>query len=126
MILCAAACAALFVCALAGTLLTFRRTEVRNIEILSRGNVIYSGPGTVSGKPKYIEVRTELGINLVRIDETGVCVESADCPDLECVHSGYLKNRVLPVVCLPNELIIRYTDDPDRRDENEELDAISR
>ena len=51
-----------------------------------------------------------------------MCVESADCPNGECVAMGYLKSRYLPVVCLPNRLVIQYSD----VNASDEPDAVSK
>ena len=94
---CIFAVLAVFLLALAGTALTLRRDGGESIEIVSDGTVVYSGPAKADGEPVYVPVQTERGMNLVRIDAEGVCVESADCPGQECVSSGYLKSAYLPV-----------------------------
>ncbi len=121
-IICAAVCAFVFVCALIGTLLIYGAKPAGQIEIISHGELIYKGASVKRGAPVYIDAGN--GENIVRIDEKGVCVESANCPDKDCVNSGYLKNTYLPIVCLPNELIIRYTLSGGAAD-SDEPDAIS-
>ena len=34
-------------------------------------------------------------------------VESADCPDQVCVDQGWISDGTVPVVCLPNRLVIQ-------------------
>lgn len=45
--------------------------------------------------------------NEIEIRPDGVGVISADCPDKLCVRQGFINNDRLPVVCLPNRLVIR-------------------
>ena len=77
--------------------LDLERTEVQTIEIEYNGHV-----------------------NTVQIDENGICILRADCPDQTCVSMGYLKENGLPIVCLPNRLVIQYGS------ENSEVDAVAR
>lgn len=38
----------------------------------------------------------------------GVCVQSATCPDQICVHQGWINDGSLPIVCLPNRLVVEF------------------
>ena len=57
--------------------------------------------------------------NLIEICDGRIRVAEADCPDQLCVQMGWLQNSGLPVVCLPNRLVIQYAQSLDG------LDAIS-
>ena len=58
-------------------------------------------------EPKTFHITGENGEeNLVRVERGRVCMESASCPDQVCVDQGYIDNGVLPIVCLPNKVII--------------------
>ena len=105
-IICAAVCIFVFACALIGTLLIYGAKPAGQIEIISHGELIFKGSSVKHGASTYINASN--GENIIRIDEKGVCVESANCPDKDCVNSGYLKNAYLPIVCLPHKLIVRY------------------
>jgi hypothetical protein len=68
-------------------------------------------------------IETSLGFNTVRIVEGKVCVESADCPNQNCVQQGAISEPGQTVVCLPHKLVIAIessvdigTDAPDRDD----------
>ena len=58
------------------------------------------------------------GVNTVTVQPGRICVSHADCPDLICVHRGWLKNEVTPIVCMPHHLVIRAAGAT-------ELDAVS-
>jgi hypothetical protein len=51
-------------------------------------------------------IQTSLGFNTVRIAEGKVCVESADCPNQNCVQQGAISEPGQTVVCLPHKLVI--------------------
>lgn len=46
------------------------------------------------------------GHNCVRVEPGGIAVTEASCPDQVCVRQGVIHNDLLPIVCLPNELVI--------------------
>lgn len=56
--------------------------------------------------------------------EKGFHVESASCPDLVCVHSGYIHRAGQSIVCVPNGIIIRLINGGG--EEGDTLDGITR
>ncbi|MDR1082404.1 MAG: NusG domain II-containing protein [Coriobacteriales bacterium] len=59
-------------------------------------------------------IQTALGFNTVRIAGGQVCVESADCPNQNCVEQGEIREPGQTVVCLPHKLVVAI----EARDEN--------
>lgn len=51
-------------------------------------------------------VESENGYNTVCIKDGEISVVEASCPDKICINHGALKTEYLPIVCLPNKLII--------------------
>lgn len=49
------------------------------------------------------------GVNAILVEPGRICVSHADCPDQICVHQGWISNSVVPIVCLPNQLVIQIT-----------------
>jgi hypothetical protein len=45
-------------------------------------------------------------LNVIEISEGGVRMQDASCADRTCVRHGYL--RKVPIVCLPNRVVVRY------------------
>lgn len=45
--------------------------------------------------------------NVVLVEPGRIRVESANCPDQICVHTGWISDSVKPIVCLPARLTIR-------------------
>lgn len=52
--------------------------------------------------------------NEIEVRPHSIGIISADCPDKLCVHQGFIESPGLPIVCLPNKLVIqlRETDAP--------------
>lgn len=44
--------------------------------------------------------------NTITISDGDIFVSEADCPDKLCVKQGPAKHNVVPIVCLPNKLVI--------------------
>lgn len=54
--------------------------------------------------------------NTILAEPGRVCVESAGCPDQICVQQGFITDGTVPIVCLPNRLIIEITGGGDELD----------
>ena len=44
--------------------------------------------------------------NRVVAEAGRICVEEASCPDQVCVRQGWISDSSVPIVCLPNKLVI--------------------
>ncbi len=51
------------------------------------------------------------GSNQITVQPGRICISAADCPDLICVHHGWLPDNRAPIVCLPHQLMILSVDD---------------
>lgn len=47
--------------------------------------------------------------NTILVEPGRIRVEEADCPDQICVHQGFISDGTVPIVCLPNQLIIEIS-----------------
>ena len=59
------------------------------------------------------------GKNIVRIEPNAITITEADCPDLLCVHQGTIRNDLLPITCLPHQLVIEL------RANNTDIDTVT-
>lgn len=60
--------------------------------------------------PLTFTVEGENGLwNTVTAQPGRVRVESAGCPDQICVHQGWISDTSVPIVCLPNKLVIEIS-----------------
>ena len=72
-------------------------------------------------EPFEFTVGSESGeYNVVSVSRDGVSVVRASCPDKVCVNRGVINSPGLPIVCLPNELIVSVGG------EAQEADAVAR
>lgn len=70
-----------------------------------------------------IEIKGDSGYtNRIEVQHGKIGIVWADCPNRLCVHMGFLETPAIPIVCLPNKLVIRLrpesgvTTDPDAPD----------
>ena len=50
------------------------------------------------------------GWNILVVENGAIQVEEASCPDGDCMRQG-AKSGGAPIICLPNHLSIRFTDE---------------
>jgi len=50
------------------------------------------------------------GKNVINVDKGRIRIISADCPDWICVRQGWVSSGLVPIVCLPNRLVIILDD----------------
>jgi hypothetical protein len=51
---------------------------------------------------------TSHGYNYLEIEHGRVRVSRADCPDGICVRQGWVNGGLIPIVCLPNRLVVTF------------------
>ena len=53
--------------------------------------------------------RKDGGYNTIAVEQGRISVFDASCPDHVCVKTGWISDGAIPIVCLPNELVIKIT-----------------
>ena len=76
-------------------------------EILSEGTVIRTVD--LARDQQMIITNSKGGVNTVTVQDGKIAVTEASCPDHYCMHRGFCDGGS-QIVCLPNLLIIRFTD----------------
>lgn len=75
-------------------------------------------------------VTTELGSNLVVVEDGHAFVSEADCPNHDCVNQGAIDEVGEQIVCLPHQLYVEIVEasgqNDERSDEQETDDRESR
>lgn len=101
--------AAVFLAALLFTALTLRPSGNRLAEIVQDGQVLRT-IDLSDAENQRIRVDSPDGssYNIITVEDGHICVSEAGCPDQTCVHMGVLKSDAMPIVCLPNKLIVRF------------------
>lgn len=54
--------------------------------------------------------------NTILVEPGRICVSEAGCPDQVCVHQGFIADGTVPIVCLPNKLMIQISGGGDSLD----------
>ena len=88
-----------------GLFLLRREPAGRVARITHEGELLYSIDLDRVEEPTTLTVEGAVQ-NVLRIEPGRICVESATCPDGLCVRQGWLESGVVPLVCLPNRLVI--------------------
>ena len=61
-------------------------------------------------EPETFTVSGPAGENTITAEPGRICVSHADCPDQVCVNMGWRSDGKMPIVCLPNRLVIEIED----------------
>ena len=83
------------------------RPTGKTVEIISGGRVLYTLDLRYE-TDRDITVRYEDRTNIIRIEDHDIYMLEAECPDHTCIRTGRLSRAGVPIVCLPNKLMIRY------------------
>lgn len=97
----------IFVASLIGTIVALKPSSSTLVEVVQDNKVLYT-IDLSSAKDQNIDIEYNGSHNVVTIQDGEIFVSSADCNDKICVKTGILKSESLPIVCLPNHLIIRF------------------
>lgn len=100
-------CAAILFLSSVGCLWALRPAGGNFVNILQDGAVIYK-LDLSEMEDQTIQVAYEGRVNVIQIQNGRISVCQADCPDQTCVHMGELSAEGMPIICLPNRLIIQY------------------
>ena len=105
--------AVLLIIALAGGLMyaysALKPKSSSEVEIMSDGKVLYTIDLTKE-TDRLITVEYEGRKNVIAVENGDIYMQDADCPDHICINTGRLSRAGVPIVCLPNKLIIKYKD----------------
>ena len=52
-------------------------------------------------------IKSKEGYNIIRIRNGKISVRESDCKNQICVNQGETDNDIVPIVCIPNGLVIR-------------------
>lgn len=107
-----AAAGAVFLVSLLLSLRMLRKPAHTLVEIVQDGTVIRTVDLAAAPDETFRITRQDgQSYNLVCIRNGTICVQEAGCPDQTCVHTGTLRSDALPIVCLPNRLVIRFAEE---------------
>lgn len=101
------AAAVIFAVSAAASAYLLLRPAPREVEIISGGTVLYT-LDLSKEKDREITVEYEGRKNVIKIEDGDIYMLEAECPDHTCIKTGRLSTAGVPIVCLPNKLMIRY------------------
>lgn len=85
-----------------------KKSDSTMVEIIQNSEVLYTFDLSKTENQEFI-IESENGShNTIIISNGEIWISEADCPDKTCVNMGKLKSENLPIICLPNKLIVRY------------------
>ena len=104
-----AAAALIFAAGITASIIIFNAPKKNNVQIKSGGKVLYTLDLSQEADRTF-EIKTDSGSNILEIKDGKIRVKEADCPDKTCVRMGWLNSSAMPIVCLPHDLVIAFTD----------------
>lgn len=99
----------IFLLGVGGSLFVLFSGSKNTVQIISDGRVIES-IDLSSSDDREIVVAYEGRTNTIEIKDGKIRVIDAECPDHTCMRMGALKSAALPIVCLPNRLVIAFAE----------------
>ena len=78
------------------------------VEIAQDNEILYH-LNLAEAKDQTIRITYEGRVNVVQIENHAIRMLEADCPGHTCINRGWL-DSAMPIVCLPNHLVIRFID----------------
>lgn len=100
------------------------RPDGRAVATIARdGAVIDTIDLDAVDEPYTLRLDDERGVNVVAVEPGRISVESADCPDEVCVHTGWIDGPATPIACVPHGLTITVAREGGASDG---LDAVAR
>lgn len=78
------------------------------VSVYHHGNLIDTIHLDTVTTPYSFTVESDHGdFNVVTVEQGRICVSEASCPDHVCIKTGWISDGAIPIVCLPNELVIQ-------------------
>lgn len=108
-------CVVILLLGIAGSLWVFQTSHSTQVNIVQDGKLLYTFDLT-SAEDQTLEIEYKGRINTIQIADGRIRMLEAECPDQTCVHMGWLDSSTMPIVCLPNHLVIEYADSEDEVD----------
>ena len=108
---------ALFLFGIIGSVFLLKSSDVNIVQVLRDDEILYTIDLSCS-EDRSIRIDYGESYNLIEIKDGQIRVQEAGCKDNTCVKMGWL-NSSAAIVCLPNHLVIKFSD------VNGEIDAVA-
>lgn len=111
-------CALIFALGIVGSAVVMLLPKKNTVNIVRDSKVLYTFDLS-KAEDTTVDIDYNGSTNTVEIKDGKIRVLKADCPDNTCVHMGWLSSSAMPIVCLPNHLVIEFAEN------NSEIDAVA-
>ena len=101
--------AVIFALGIAGSILVLNAPQ-KDTVVIKRDNKILYTIDLKTAEDKMFDIEYKGSKNTVEIKDGRIRVKDAECPDKVCVKTGWLSSSAVPIVCLPNHLVIEFAD----------------
>ena len=81
--------------------------ENLNVVVEVKGQQVYSVPLSEDNE---LLASSELGENIIQIEEESVFVRESDCPNQICVHTVPITAPGQSIICLPHRMVVSIVD----------------
>lgn len=96
----------IIICAISFSYIKNRNKDGSIANIYLDGN-LYKSIDLSEVKESYeIEINND-HTNIIKVESNGISIVEADCPDKVCINTGVIRNGSLPIICLPNKVVIK-------------------
>lgn len=93
---------------IAWLLIAGQRTEGKLARVYQNDQVVYEVDLSQVKEPFTYRVEgADGGYNDILFEPGQVSCTDANCPDQVCVHTGTIDSGVLPIICLPHQVIVK-------------------
>ena len=103
-----AVCAVIFAASAVWCILVLTGSHGDTVTVKQDGRVIFTFDLSKETDREFT-VEYEGRKNIIEISDGRIRMKDADCPDHVCVNTGWLTANI-PIVCLPNKLVIEYAE----------------
>ncbi len=111
-------CALIFALGIVGSAVVLLLPKKNTVNIVRDSKVLYTFDLSKAEDTTF-DIDYNGSTNTVEIKDGKIRVLKAECPDNTCVHMGWLSSSAMPIVCLPNHLVIEFAEN------NSEIDAVA-
>ncbi|MGM1047210.1 hypothetical protein SAMN05661091_5356 [Paenibacillus uliginis N3/975] len=70
-----------------------------------------------------IEIKTDHGVNILKVYDYGIEMIEADCPDEVCLSFGFVDKKNQSIVCLPHKVLVEV-EGASGGESQDEVDAV--
>ena len=101
---------------------TQTNTHGNAVDIILDGQLVKTIPLSENAPSTTFTISGPHITNVLEVTHGRVRVVEANCPDQVCVHQGWLTSSLRPIVCLPNNMVIRFAE---RQADTSHVDGVS-